>query len=147
MGVILKATDSLSAYVSYSVAFTPRAGEQLASLTNFNHALDPEKYRNVEIGAKWDIGSDLAFTTAVYRQERTNVAVADTTPGAPAGQLMLVDGQLVKGIEVGLSGRVTPKWSMAGGYAHQDGAISSDQSATVRKGATLAQTPTNTFSF
>jgi catecholate siderophore receptor len=147
VGIILKATHSLSAYASYSVAFTPRAGEQLASLTNFNKALDPEEYRNVEVGTKWDIRDDLAFTTAVYRQERTNVAVADTTPGAPAGQLVLVDGQRVKGIEVGLSGRVTPKWSMAGGYAHQDGEISSNQSATVRKGASLAQTPTNTFSF
>ena len=147
VGLILKATDSLSAYASYSVAFTPRAGEQLASLTNFNKALDPEEYRNIEVGAKWDIGSNLAFTAAVYRQDRTNVAVADTTPGAPAGQLTLVDGQRVKGIEVGLSGRVTPKWSVAGGYAHQDGEISSDQSAAVRKGASLAQTPTNTFSF
>ena len=147
VGLILKGTESLSAYASYSVAFTPRAGEQLASLTNFNKALDPEEYRNVEIGAKWDISTDLAFTTAVYRQERTHVAVADTSPSAPAGQLMLVDGQRVKGVEVGLSGRVTQKWSMAGGYAHQDAEISSDQSAAVRRGATLAQTPTNTFSF
>jgi catecholate siderophore receptor len=147
VGILLKATHSLSAYASYSVAFTPRAGEQLASLTNFNKALDPEEYRNVEVGAKWDISNDLAFTTAVYRQDRTNVAVADTTLGAPAGQLALVDGQRVKGIEVGLSGRVTSKWSMAGGYAHQEGEISSDQSVTVRKGASLAQTPTNTFSF
>ena len=147
VGLILKPTDSLSAYASYSVAFTPRAGEQLASLTNFNKALDPEAYRNFEIGAKWDISGDLAFTTAVYRQERTHVAVADTSPGVPAGQLMLVDGQRVKGVEVGLSGRVTRKWSMAGGYAHQDGEISSDQSAAVRAGASLAQTPTNTFSF
>jgi catecholate siderophore receptor len=147
VGLILKPTESISAYASYSVAFTPRAGEQLASLTNFNKALEPEEYRNVEIGTKWDISRALSFTTAVYRQDRTNVAVADATPGAPAGQLVLVDGQRVKGVEVGLSGRVTPKWSMAGGYAHQDGEISSDQSATVRKGASLAQTPTNTFSF
>jgi len=147
VGLILKATSSLSAYLSYSVAFTPRAGEQLASLTSFNKALDPEKYRNVEIGTKWDISDDLAFTTAVYTQDRTNVAVADTTVGAPAGTLVLVDGQRVKGVEVGLSGRITSKWSMAGGYAHQDGEISSNQSATVRKGAALAQTPSNTFSF
>jgi catecholate siderophore receptor len=146
VGLILKPTESLSAYASYSVAFAPRAGEQLASLTNFNKALDPERYRNVEIGTKWDIRRDLAFTTAIYRQSRTNVAVADTTPGAPAGQLMLVDGQQVGGVEVGLSGRVTSNWSIAGGYAHQDGEILSDQSATVRKGAALAQTPTNTFS-
>jgi catecholate siderophore receptor len=147
VGLIFKPGEFLSAYASYSVAFTPRAGEQLVSLTNFNKALDPEEYRNVEIGTKWDVSRDLAFTAAVYRQDRTNVAVADTTLGAPAGQLALVDGQRVKGIEVGLSGRVTSKWSMAGGYAHQEGEISSDQSVTVRKGASLAQTPTNTFSF
>jgi catecholate siderophore receptor len=146
VGVVVKPSEALSAYASYSVAFAPRAGEQLASLTNFNKALDPEEYGNVEIGVKWDIRRDLAFTTAVYRQERTNVAIADTSPGAPAGQLALADGQRVTGVEVGLSGRVTRKWSMAGGYAHQEGEISGNQSATVRAGAALAQTPANTFS-
>jgi catecholate siderophore receptor len=146
VGLVLKPTEVLSAYASYSVAFTPRAGEQLASLTNFNKALEPEEYGNVEVGMKWDVRRDLAFTTAVYRQERTNVAIVDTSPGAPPGQLVLADGQRVQGVEVGLSGRVTPKWSMAGGYAHQEGEISSNQSATVRTGAALAQTPANTFS-
>ena len=146
VGLVYKPSASLSAYTSYTVAYTPRAGEQLASLTNFNKALDPEEYTNLEAGVKWDIQRELSFTTALYRQERTNVAVTDTTPGAPAGQLMLVDGQQVTGLEVGLSGRITPKWTLAGGYAHQDGQIMSNQSATVRAGARLAQTPTDTLS-
>jgi catecholate siderophore receptor len=45
-----------------------------------------------------------------------------------------------------VSGRITSKWGIAGGYARQDGEIVSNQSATVRAGARLAQTPTNTFS-
>jgi len=146
VGLIFKPTGSLSAYTSYSVAHVPRAGEQLASLTNFNKALDPEEYKNVEAGLKWDPMASLAFTAAIYRQDRSNVAVGDTSPGAPPGQLVLVDGQEVRGLELGVSGRITSKWSIAGGYAHQDGEIASNQSATVRAGARLAQTPTNTFS-
>ena len=90
--------------------------------------------------------ASLAFTAAIYRQDRSNVAVGDTSPGALPGQLVLVDGQEVRGLELGVSGRITSKWSIAGGYAHQDGEIASNQSATVRAGARLAQTPTNTFS-
>ena len=124
VGLIFKPTSSLSAYTSYSVAYVPRAGEQLASLNNFNKALDPEEYKNVEAGLKWDPIASLAFTAAIYRQDRTNVAVGDTSPGAPAGQLVLVDGQQVRGLELGVSGRITSNWGIAGGYAHRTARLS-----------------------
>ena len=53
----------------------PRAGDQLSSLSLTNQALDPEEFRNYEIGAKWDARS-VALSIATYRLDRGNVAVA-----------------------------------------------------------------------
>jgi outer membrane receptor for monomeric catechols len=36
---------------------------------------------------------------------------------------ILVDAQRTKGLELGLNGSITSGWSMAGGYAYQDGEI------------------------
>ena len=36
---------------------------------------------------------------------------------------MLVDGQRVRGAEIGLMGRITPQWSVMGGYAYTDAEI------------------------
>ena len=52
----------------------------------------------------------------------------------------------MRGIEIGLSGDLTDRWHVVGGYAYQDSEILSNQSATIRQGATLAQTPEQSFS-
>jgi catecholate siderophore receptor len=65
---------------------------------------------------------------------------------ATAWLTMLADGQLSKGLELGLSGKLTPAWSVMGGYAYQDATLTADVSATARKGATLAQVPDHALS-
>lgn len=142
-GLVFKPAAAFSLYASYSVSFVPRAGEQLASLTASNRSLDPEQFTNYELGAKWDVRPDLAATAAIYRLDRTNVAVTD--PADPTRSL-LVDGQRAEGLELGLTGRLTRQWSIAGGYAYQSGEILVAQSATVRAGNRLAQLPRHTFS-
>lgn len=142
-GLIYKPAEPVSIYASYSIAYVPRAGEQLASLSPTNAAFDPEKFKNVEIGAKWDFTPALSATAAVYRLDRSNVVAPD--PANPT-QSILVKGQRVKGIELGLSGQLTENWRIIGGYAWQDGEVLQTQSATVRAGATLAQVPANSFS-
>ena len=52
-------------------AFTdqlPRAGEQLSSLSATTESLDPETFRNYEVGAKWDINPALSMTAAAVRR-------------------------------------------------------------------------------
>ncbi len=142
-GLIYKPFQAISLYANYSMSYVPRAGEQLSSLSLSNQALDPEEFKNIEIGAKWDIRPDLAFTTAVYQLDRSNVAITD--PANPAASL-LVDGQRTKGVELELSGQITRAWSVMGGYAYQVGEITRTQSATALAGATLAQVPAHTFS-
>jgi len=142
-GLIYKPFDNFSLYSNYSIAYVPRAGDQLASLTLTNAALKPEEFRNYEVGAKWDIRPDLSATLALYQLDRLNALA--TAPNNPAVSF-LVDGQRTRGIELGLSGNITDAWKVMGGYAFQNGEITKSISSTALAGATLAQVPEHTFS-
>jgi catecholate siderophore receptor len=142
-GLIYQPLETLSLYASYTMASLPRAGAQMTSLTPTNEAFDPEEWENAEVGIKWDVRPDLSATLAIYQLDRTNVIAPD--PNDPA-QSILVDGQRTRGVELGLTGRITEAWSIAGGYAYQDAEVSKTQSATVVDGARIGQVPENTFS-
>jgi catecholate siderophore receptor len=140
-GVIFQPIDNVSIYASHTVSYVPRAGEQLASLTASNSTLEPEEFTNNEIGLKWDFGSRLSTTFAVYQLDRTNVAITD--PNNPT-LLMLVDGQRVDGIELGLAGEVTERWQMMAGYAHQDSELRTPGAQSANE---LGQVPEHSASF
>lgn len=142
-GLIFKPTERMSVYASYTVAYQPRAGEQLTSLSLTNRALDPEKFQNREFGVKWDLARSLSFTGALYRLTRNNVAITDP---ADSTRLILVDGQRVSGVELGIGGSPMRNWTINGGYAYQDGKIVTSPSATVPAGARLASVPKHSFS-
>ncbi len=142
-GIIYKPIEPVSIYASFSQAFVPRAGEQLTSIQVTRATLKPEKFTTLEAGFKWDIRSDLALTGAAYRLDRSNVITVD--PNDPS-LTFLTKGQRTQGIEVSLSGQLTPEWSVMGGYAFQDGEILNTESNAARKGATVAELPRNTFS-
>ena len=117
-GLIFKPSEPLSLYLSYSKSFLPRSGDQLSSLNLSTTSLDPETFENREIGLKWDIRRDLQFTGAYYELKRGNVAVTDAIDPT---QLVLVDGQRSKGIELSLAGRFLPNWNVIAAYTHQTG--------------------------
>lgn len=142
-GLVYKPVDAVSVYASYSMSYLPRAGEQLASLRASNATLDPETFRNRELGAKWDLRPGLSASIAAYRLDRGNVAVVD--PSDPTRSI-LVDGQRAKGVELGIAGRITDAWQLMGGYAYQQGEITTTQSATALAGNRLAQLPRHSAS-
>ena len=141
-GLIYKPIEPFSIYASFSRAYVPRAGEQLTSLTVTTEVLKPEKFTNYEVGIKWDIRPDLSLTGAAYRIDRTNVITIDPNDSSRS---FLTKGQRTEGVEVGVNGQLTPNWSVMGGYAYQDGEITSEQ-AGAPKGNTVAELPHNTFS-
>ncbi|ARO87811.1 TonB-dependent siderophore receptor [Nitrosospira lacus] len=141
-GLIYKPIEMVSIYGNYSLSYVPRAGDQLTSLTLTNAALKPEQFMNLELGAKWDIRPDLALTAALYQLERNNVIAP--VPNVPT-QTMLVDGQRARGAEIGLMGRITPQWSVMGGYAYTDAEITRAITGA-QAGAVVAQVPKHTFS-
>ena len=138
--------DNFSLYTNYSIAYVPRAGEQLGSLSLSNQALKPEEFRNYEIGAKWDITPEISTTLAFFQLDRLNALATD--PNNPAVSF-LVDGQRTRGIEWGFSGNITDDWKVIGGYAYQNAEITKNivsGNSTAYAGATLAQVPEHTFS-
>lgn len=143
LGLIYKPVVPLSVYGSYSLTFVPRAGDQLSSLSVSNQALEPEEFRNLELGAKWDIRPALGVTAALYRLDRGNVAVPD--PADPTRSI-LADAQRSSGLELEMSGAVTREWNLVAGYAYQHGSITRSISADAQAGAILAQLPEHSLS-
>ncbi len=127
-GVVFKPTGSSSLYAAYGTSFNPSAdgtqglvlGENSNGSTGANSpTLAPEKSRAFEVGAKWIVpGSDLFLTAAIFRSEKTNAKSTDVE-----GNTVLGGDQLVDGLEVGVSGNITPAWSMFAGYVYMRGSI------------------------
>jgi catecholate siderophore receptor len=143
LGLVYKPVEPVSLYASYSLSYQPRAGEQLSSLSLSNASLEPETFRNYEVGVKWEIARVLELSAAAYRLDRGNVAVPD--PVNPS-LTTLVDGQRTQGIELSAAGNFSRAWSVIGAYAYQDGEITRSISPTALAGARLAQLPEHSFS-
>jgi catecholate siderophore receptor len=63
-GIIYKPIALVSVYGSYSVSYLPSSGDQFSSLTTITEQVKPERFRNYELGAKWDPKASLSVTTA-----------------------------------------------------------------------------------
>lgn len=125
LGLVVKPVASASLYASYSRSYLPQSGDQFTSLDATLAALEPEKFENLEVGAKWDITPALSFTAAAYRLERSNTRA----PGAIAGTIELTGKQRSRGIELGLDGQITSWWQVQAGLAVQSARIVTTTSA------------------
>lgn len=144
--VVYKPITAAAIYVSYATASTP-AGNSLAQGSDpnalssvVNAALSPEKNHTLEAGAKWDVfGGKLSLTGAVFEVKTTNARItqADSTV-AMAGE------KRVRGFEVGVSGSVTDKWDVFGGYTYLDAILVKNGGAGAAAGLTDGQPFPNT---
>jgi catecholate siderophore receptor len=141
-GVVFKPVTPVSVYGSYSVSYLPSSGDQFSSLTAVTQQVEPEKFQNYEAGVKWDVRPDLSLTAAAYRLDRTNTRSTD--PNDPT-RIVQTGSQRTNGFELGLSGRITPAWRVAGGYSYQDAFVTS-ATVAARAGAQVAQVPHHTLS-
>jgi catecholate siderophore receptor len=117
-GVIYQPTEAQSYYASYGTSFNPSA-EGVTQSTS-TAALDPEKNRSFEIGAKLDLlDGNLSLNGALFRVNKTNARTTD-----PVTKIVTLDGDVrVQGFEVGVVGRITPAWQVLAGYTLLDGKI------------------------
>jgi catecholate siderophore receptor len=141
-GVVFKPAAPVSVYGSYGVSYLPSSGDQFSSLTTVTQQVEPEKFQNYEVGVKWDVRPELSLTSAAYRLDRTNTRSTD--PNDPT-RIVQTGSQRTNGFELGVSGRVTSAWRIAGGYSYQD-AFVTRATAAARAGAQVAQVPHHTFS-
>jgi catecholate siderophore receptor len=142
VGLVFKPVEAVSAYSAYSVSHLPSAGDQFSSLTATTETLEPERFTNYEVGAKWDVSRDLAITSALYRLDRSNSSARD--PNDPS-KTVQTGRQRTTGYELGLTGSVTSRWQVAGGWASQRARIVSATTAA-RAGATVPLVPQSTLS-
>jgi len=125
VGAVFKPTARTSLYVAYGNARTPtsatvRLGCGVIAAVGQPDPCSaaPETARNYEIGAKADLfGRRLQVTAALFRNERSNFRVANNDPVTPT--LQVVDGRSrVDGIALGLSGNITPAFSIFANYTY-----------------------------
>ena len=128
-GMTYKPVHNLSLYVGAGTSVNP----SIENLTQTNPseaqgALEPERSRTYEIGAKWDgFGGKLLLATALFRTDKTNAR----TPGLPGEPDLVLDGkQRVDGFEIGATGRITEDWQVIGSYTYLDSEVRKSNTAT-----------------
>jgi catecholate siderophore receptor len=126
--VIWEPTTQQTYYVSYSRSFTP-PGNNITSLSSALGLsqgatvpnLKPEADTTYEIGGKWSLLDDrLGATAALFRVEKSNANYTDPTTGI---QTTTDDKDRVQGVELGLTGKITPEWDVQAAYSYQDSKI------------------------
>jgi catecholate siderophore receptor len=141
-GLIFKPVNPASLYASYSVSHLPSPGDQFSSLTATTQTLEPERFRNYEVGAKWDVRSALSLTGALFQLDRSNSSAPDPTNPQRTVQ---TGAQRTTGYELGASGEITPSWQLVGGFSSQTARIRSRTTAAAA-GATVPLVPRSTVS-
>lgn len=149
VGLVYKPTANSSVYASYATSSTPptiSAGDQntgsglaTGSLTEL---LDPEETDSFEIGAKANLfGDRLAVSGALFKTVRKNAQIQ-----VEAGVYKQAGKAEVQGLELGVSGNVTDKWQVFGGYTWMDSELVEGAYNNVNVGDELANTPEHTAS-
>lgn len=150
IGAVYKPTANTSIYASYATSSTPptiSAGDQNGGTGTgtgnlATTLLDPEETDSFEIGAKANLFNDrLALSGALFKTVRKNAQI-QVEPGVyeQAGEAE------VQGLELGVSGNVTDKWQVFGGYTWMDSELTEGAYNNVNVGDSLANTPEHTAS-
>lgn len=124
-GLIWQPDAHQSYYLSGSNSFNPSgelgvySGTAQTPLNAQTVNLDPEENRNVELGAQWEIARGLQLRSALFRTEKINQRIQDSTTSV----LVLAGKRRVEGLEAQLAGSLTPNWDVYGGAALMSGRI------------------------
>jgi catecholate siderophore receptor len=137
-GLIYQPTDYASVYGSYTYTFLPSG--QTLGLTPTTAEVGPENAKNYEVGAKLDaLNGRLGLATSVFRLDRDDVK--NTDPTDPT-RVVLTGQQRATGAMLTLTGNLTPRWRVYGGYATINARVTSDTTAAPA-GRTVGLVPRN----
>lgn len=139
-GAVVKPWQDFHIYASYSKSFLPANGDNFGALSVTASELEPEVFENYETGFKWTVRPRLLLQGAVYRLDRDNQPV---TIGADTFARGLTR---TTGVELEISGYITDKWQVFGGYAHTNSEILSAGDDRALVGNAVESVPLDTFS-
>ncbi|MEP2653952.1 MAG: TonB-dependent receptor, partial [Paraglaciecola sp.] len=108
--------------------------EQFANINGDNNQLDPDTYKNSELGMKWDLESGMSLTAAIFESEQTSLSVSDTD----AERFDVTESE-ISGVELQLTTQLTESWALNTNYSYLDGTNGSTD-------LTPREVPAHTFS-
>lgn len=128
LGLVYKPQDNGSIYASAGVSALPpgsylsnpdisRTGNN--SLPNYKAGAKTQQNINIEFGTKWDFfDKRLSTSAALFYTEKQNIPVDTPLAGAP-NSWEYTDQELY-GLELGVAGQITDRWSVIGGLLLMD---------------------------
>ena len=126
-GAILKLTDQVSLYASYTQSLKPTS--TIAPLTGgvvIGSNIAPEEGVQWETGLKFDLNHRLSGTVALYDIDKTNVLVSQLNSATGDTEYRTAGKVRSRGAEVDVTGRLTDNWSMIGSYGYTDARVTDD---------------------
>jgi catecholate siderophore receptor len=150
LGIVYKPLPYASVYAAYATSSNPIGAEldgvaaQYGGLApvlngNPNQILGPEQNQAFEIGTKWELFEKrLLVTGALFQTNKENAresqnitGPATATPTCPyptgtSGTVSCITGgaaYYVRGIDLGVAGKITDKWSIFGGLVLMQSAV------------------------
>lgn len=134
LGLVFKPAQNGSIYGSVGLASLPpgsylsnpdisRTGDNAfpGLVGQNNEQAKTQQSLNLELGTKWELfDKRMLATAAIFHTERRNVAISGREPGETVTTLKGYGEQIVQGLELGLSGKITPVWEMFGGLLFMD---------------------------
>lgn len=144
LGLTLKPLPNGSVYVAYATSANPVGSEFDGTSTAYgginpnlaggnNEIFGPEKNKAIELGTKWELfDRHLLLTAALFQTTKENAREAQNVgsaaaaaalgctyaPVAPATTVSCITAGAayrVRGIDLGVGGKITDKWSVFGG--------------------------------
>jgi catecholate siderophore receptor len=135
--LIWEPTKQQTYYLSYARSFTPQGanptfqGTVSASQPN----LEPDKNRTLEIGGKWSLLDDrLGATAALFQVDKNRGSYSDPLTGISVNS---GEKDRVRGVELGLTGKITRNWDVQASYTYMDGKILASSPSAFDPGNTI----------
>ena len=152
LGLTFKPTPNTSLFAAWGTSFEANARSEVVQLAGGNNKppttpekfnVDPERTQAFELGGKWESADGrLQASASLFEIKKLDAR----TPGADDSEPAIVlDGeQRVRGVELNLTGDLTERLSVFGGYTYLDGEVT-ESNNPLSLGEPLALTPEHSF--
>ncbi|MEH1833311.1 MAG: TonB-dependent receptor [Nostoc sp.] len=126
VGLVYQPIKPISLYASYARSFIPQTG-----LTATGQPFQPQRGTQYEVGAKADLlGDKLSVNLALFDLTQSNILTNDPNNSGFAIPVGEVNS---KGIELFVTGEISPGWNVIASYAYADPRVTEDNSIPVGK--------------
>ncbi len=138
VGVLYQPNDLSSYHFSWGTSFNTSADTYSYSALSAN--TPPEQSRNIELGARLDT-ADKRFTTRLAIFQSTKYNERNTDPDSAATAFLLSGQRHSSGLEVDITGHLSPKWEVFGSYMWMPDAAIDVASPTAGAGDRAGERP------